>query len=176
MADTTANIPERFAADALDALSHVDEILAPAPGKIGFAELYAYAVDPAHEPAERMLSALDRDAALRADFQRLLKNTARYYMPQVAAASSGALDSREVDGCRIVFKSSRADPNQLYVIVEATADKTFEPEILFVQFPDGRTRRTELGGGRDGRTQILLDRTSEIAQGLMDINTEVYVK
>ncbi len=174
--NTTTNATERFATEALDTLSHVDEILTPAPGKVAFADLYAYAVDPGHEPADRLLDALDTDTGLQADFQRLLKNTARYYMPEVAAASTGALDSREVDGCKILFKSSRADPDQVYVIVEATADKTFAPEMLFVQFPDGRTRRTELGGGRDGRTQILLDRASEIAQGLMDINTEVYVK
>ena len=176
MADTPNSATARFAVEALDALAHVDEILAPAPGKVGFAELYAYAVDPAHEPAPQLLDALDHDAGLQADFQKLLKNTARYYMPEVAAASTGALESREVDGCRILFKSSRAAPDQVYVIIEATADRTFQPEILFVQFPDGRTRRTELGAASAGRTQILLDRTSEIAQGLMDINTEVYVK
>lgn len=176
MADTPPNATARFAAEALDALAHVDEVLAPAPGKVGFADLYAYAVDPAHQPTPRLLDALDRDAGLQADFQRLLKNTARYHMPEVAAASTGALESREADGCRIRFKASRADAEQVYVIVEATADATFTPEILFVTYPDGRTRRAELAGGRDGKVQILLDRNSEIAQGLMDINTEVYVK
>lgn len=176
MADATPNPTLRFATEALDALSQIDKVLAPAPGKVGFADLYAYAVDPAHEPAPQLLDALDRDTGLQADFQRLLKNTARYYMPEVAAASSGVLETREVDGCRIRFKESRADADQVYVIVEATADASFVPEILFVTFPDGRTRRAELGGGRDGRVQILLERGSEIAQGLMDINTEVYVK
>jgi len=174
MADTPAT--ERFAAEALDTLAQVDDIMRPAPGRVGFADLHAYAVDPHHQPSDKLLDALDTDAGLQADFQRLLRNTARYYMPEVAAASSGALETREVDGCRITFKSSRADPDQLYVIVEATADKSFTPEILFVQFPDGRTRRAALEGARDGRVQILLERGSEIAQGLLDIATEVYVK
>jgi len=180
MADTVTDTTHRFAEAALDTMDHVDRLLdggaTAAAGKIAFADLYAYAVDPNHEPADRLLNALDTDAGLQADFQRLLRNTARYYMPEVAAASSGTLESREVDGCRIVFRPSRADPDQLYVIVEATADKAFNPEVLFVQFADGRSRRAPLPGAQNGKVQILLDRNSDIATGLLDISTEVYVK
>ena len=62
------------------------------------------------------------------------------------------------------------------MIVEVSTDKTFEPEILFVQFPDGRMRRAPLGISQNGRVQILLERDTEIAEGLLDIATEVYVK
>jgi len=180
MADTSPETTLRFAEATLDTIDHMDKLLGgsgqAAADKVAFADLYAYAIDPNHEPADQLLDALDRNTGLQADFQRLLRNTARYYMPEVAAASTGALESREVDGCRIIFKPSKADPDQLYVIVEATADKSFNPEILFVQFSDGRSRRAALAGAQNGRVQILLDRGSEIAQGLLDISTEVYVK
>jgi hypothetical protein len=177
MADSTAKATNRFASEVMDTIASVDRLLATGPsGKISFADLYAYAINPLYEPAKGLLDELDRDTNLQADFQRLLRNTARYHLPEVAAASTGILESREGKGCRIILKSSRADPNHLYVIVEVSTDKTFEPEILFVQFPDGRMRRAPLGISQNGRVQILLERDTEIAEGLLDIATEVYVK
>lgn len=179
MADTTPSSTEQFAEAALDTLSNMDELLGGAPDgtdKVAFGDLYAYAVDPHHVPADNVLHALDRDAGLQADFQRLLENTSRYHLPEVAAASTGALEGREIAGCRIAFRPSRANPDQLYVIIEATADKTFKPAIIFVKFSDGRTRRLELPDSQNGKAQVLLETNSEIARGLLDIATEVYVK
>ncbi len=169
----------RFAEEVLDALSAVDGLLEPgAAGKTekgGFSELYSYAIDPAQQPGQRTLAALERDVRVQADFQRLLKNTSRYHLPEVAAASTGVLEGRKIQGCSLVFHPSRADDGQIYVIIESIADRNFLPKLLFVCHADGRSQRLALPEGRDGRVQILLERDSDIVRGLLDVNTEVYL-
>ncbi len=177
MADQTRH--PAFVETTLEALTTIDRIMTPpesGPAKASPSALYAYAVDPAYDPAPALLDILDHDAAVQADFERLLSNNARYHMPRVAAASSGDIERREAEGCRIAFRPSKADPEQIYVIIETHADAASAPEMLFIRFTDGRTRRTTLPRPQNGRIQLLLERHSETAEGLLDINTEVYLK
>ncbi|MBT3765050.1 MAG: hypothetical protein HOF84_04290 [Rhodospirillales bacterium] len=145
-------------------------------GKIAFAELYAYATDPNFSPAPDLLKALDDDAQLSADFQRLLANTSMLYMPQVAAASSGERQYREADGCRITFKESRADPNQMFVIFELVDKQATPPSIMFICHSDNSCRRVVLSDAIEGRIQLLVDKDSHIVRGLSEVSTEVYLR
>ena len=47
--------------------------------------------------------------------------------------------------------------------------------MLFVRHPDGSTDRVELPDFQNRRAQLLLDRQSSQARGLMDTKAEVYV-
>lgn len=145
------------------------------PPAVGFAEVYAYATDPRHQPRAELLSALDGDLRVRRDFEALLRNISVYWMPQVAAASSGKISAREVDGCRMEFRASKADEDQVFVIIELN-DKSASPRCLFVCGKNGPVRRLDLPEARDGRLQLLLDGESEIAVALRDVESEVFLR
>ena len=142
---------------------------------IGFSEIHAYATRPDHSPSDALLRALDSDGRVRRDFEALLKNVSVYWMPQVAAASSGDVLTREIDGCRMTFRASRADPDQIFVIIEFT-DTSARPSTLFVCGQDKPMSKVELPVARDGRIQLLLDANSDAVKGLRDIATEVFLR
>ena len=110
------------------------------------------------------------------DFQRLLSNTSTIRMPQVAAASSGERTYREADGCKIMFKESRADPAQVFIIIELINKQAVPPTMMFICHPDDSCRRVILGDSVDGRIQLLVDRDSHIVRGLSEVSTEVYLR
>lgn len=118
---------------------------------------------------------LEGDAGLRRDFRRLLGKTALAYMPRVAAASSGEIRQRSGDNCRIRFEPSRAEPDQVYVIIEFTLGEGGLPVSLFVCDSDNRCDKFPLPRGRDGVIQLLLERDSDLLAKLRDINTEIYL-
>ena len=178
MADQANASSQQFTEAALAALLTTDQLLtapAGAPGLVSPSEMYAYATDAGYQPSTGLLEALDNRPDIRASFHRLLDNTARYHLPQVAAASSGQIEQRESQGCKFSFRPSRADPSQMYVIIENTRDMDFAPKILFVCNRNGATSRTELPAAQNGRVQLLLERDSDMAKGLLDIKTEVYM-
>ncbi len=148
--------------------------LSESGGTIAFSRLYAYATGSrAEDPGVE--AALARDGALRKDFQRLLERAAVYYVPQVAAASSGRVSVREGAGCRIRLEPSKAEAGQVYVIVEL-ADKAAQPMTMFVVDGDGQTLRLPLPAARDGVIQILAAEGSELVTALGDLKSEVYLR
>ena len=167
-----------FVRQALDAAALAARLTGPAgrPAAIGFAELYAYATDPAHVPRAELLLVLDEDERLRADFAALLRTTASIRLPQAAAASSGALSAREAEGCRISFRESKADAAQIYVIIELADTSAPAPGSLFVCGADQTVRKIALPEAQDGRIQLLLEADSDLVQGLRDIDTEVFLR
>ena len=128
-----------FAEEVVEALSLLDALDEPAAAKpVSFAELYAYATDPGRRARPQLLDALAASPRLRADLQRLLSNTAVFSLPQVAAASSGVIERREGDGCRIEFRASRADPGQVYVIINLDERTPKTPSTLIIYGSEGR--------------------------------------
>jgi hypothetical protein len=142
---------------------------------IGFSEIYAYATRPDHSPSAALLRALDSAGPVRRDFEALLKNISVYWMPQVAAASSGEVSTREIDGCRMTFRASKADAGQIFVIIEFM-DKSAHPSALFVCGQHKPMSKVELPEVRDGRIQLLLNADSNTVKGLRDIATEVFLR
>ena len=161
----------------LESLATLDDILTSpsnGPTKVHPQALYAYATDPDYQPDATLEYLLTTDAKTLADFQRMLKNTARYFMPRMAAASSGDIDMREVDGLEIQFRQSHANSDQVYTILK-TVDIDASPKILLVKQANGKIARLTLPKFLSGQAQILLERQDPILIGLMDINSEVYV-
>lgn len=160
--------------DAADMADHLVKAEGQTP-IIGFAEIHAYATRPDHIPSDALLRALESDNRVRRDFEALLKNVSAYWMPQVAAASSGEVSTREIDGCRMTFRASKADEAQIFVIIEFT-DKSARPNALFVCGQDKPMSKVELPEARDGRIQLLLEADSDTLKGLRDVATEVFLR
>ena len=165
-----------FAERVATTLGTLDAMTAP-PAKraVGFSELYAYATNPGIEPSVALTTALSTDEILRANLRRILANTAIGRLPQVAAASSGAIDSREGDGCRIEIKPSRANAGQIYILITLAENWARTPTALFVYSPEGRGTKVALPDSQDGKIQLLVESDSEVARALRDIATEVYL-
>ena len=143
--------------------------------KVTLGRLYGYAsgAEAGADPElERLLA---ENQGLRRDFRRLLSKTAVVHMPRVAAASSGEISQRSGANCRIRFEPSRAEPDQVYVIIEFTGAEDFALASLFVCDGDNRCDKFSLPAARDGIVQLLLERESELLAKLRDINTEIYL-
>ena len=143
--------------------------------KITISRLYAYATGVDSEADPELERLLGEDLETRHDFRRLLQKTAKWHMPQVAAASTGAINQRVGVNCRIRFESSRAEPDQTYVIIETTDNDMPAPVALFVCDAGDSCDRFPLPQGRDGVIQLLLARDSKLLAKLRDINTEIYL-
>ena len=166
-----------FAENIVEALSVLDALDEPTAvtTAVPFSELYAYAIDPGERPRPELLNALATSPRLRADLNRLLGNPAIVHLPQVAAASTGEIKEREGGGCHIEFRASRADADQIYVIISLEKKVTRTPSTLIICDPMGCCVKVALPAAREGRIQLLLDTESDIANSLRDISTEVYI-
>ncbi len=148
----------------------------PARGRpIGLDRLYAYAVEPGREDAE-LERELGANPDLGATFQRILDRTALHRLPRVAAASPGAITSRDGAGCRIRFQESRAEPDQTYIIIEIGDSGAAPPAHVFIVDEDGQCRKFALPEARGGVIQFLVERDSALLAGLLDIKTEVFLR
>ncbi len=170
------------AEELFGAISTAGDLLRPSPdrdgaaGTVPFSALYAYATDPHGAVDEEMELALGRDPRLVAEFRRILEKTVAWRLPRVAAASSRPIMGREGEGCRIRFRTSHAEPDQTYIIIELTGNHATGPTALFIVHPEQGCRRFALPAARDREIQFLADRNSELLQGLLDINTEVFLR
>ena len=163
--------------NTLSAMATFDEVFMPPQNrktKVHPQTLFAYATDPCFTATTKLENLLETDVNASADLQRMLKNTARHCMPKMAAASSGDIECREINGMKIEFRQSQANKNQIYVLLKAL-DIDAPPKILFVKDPKGSVRRLVLPDFKSGRGQLILERGDPIFIGLMDINSEVYI-
>ncbi len=143
---------------------------------IGFRRLHAYATGSGDIEDSELTRALAEDENLRADLHALLAKTALNHLPEVAAASSGELSSRESAGCRIRIEPSRAEPDQAYVIIELVDREAPFPTMLFTFNAEGRSDTLALPEGRDGVVQVLLDADAPVLESLKDHAAEVFLR
>jgi len=118
---------------------------------------------------------LATDSNVSADFERLLENRATAYFPRAAAAAStGAMEQRQVAGARIFLRPSHADDDQVYLIV-ALDDPTAAPQMLIALRSGEAPERAQLPGFKNGRAQLLLDKSAALVQAFQDVNAEIYL-
>lgn len=158
-----------------DAVRDVVAAAGSATPALSFARLYDYATGAADSDGQ-IDQALQASPRLRADLRLLLGKVAINTLPEVAAAGSGDLESRETDQCRIRIEPSRAEPDQVYVIIELVDPAAPLPSVLFTCTTDDRSNRIDLPEGRDGVIQVLLDRTAPVLTSLRDHKAEVYLR
>ena len=98
--------------------SATDADISPSPCRLPFAALYAALQRPGPLPAA-VSRALREDRRLRDDFALLLQRHARLHVPRAAAAAGrDALRRREVGGFTVRIVESRANSDQVYLLVE----------------------------------------------------------
>lgn len=143
-----------------------------APAPISFGRLYSFATgaDSADDPDLRQ--ALRDNPRLCQDLDRLLESTALCRFPRVAAASSGAVESREEKGFRITLHPSRAEAGQVYLLIRL--QEPIAPRTLIVR--RGNTyEKHALPEARDGVIQVLTEEGSPLVRAVRDIGTEIFL-
>lgn len=162
---------------ALDGLSRLAPDAARVEdARLGFGALYRFATDPAAAMSPELDSALGASARLRADLRRLMEKARSGERLFAAAAASGAIASRAGRCFHMTLCRSRADEQQVYVIIRLS-DKALEaPRALFVIDDANRCRKVPLPPPSHDTIQILMDADSEIVAALRHPDTEVFVR
>lgn len=163
-----------IARDSLDRLTGGES--ATAPPVASFHDIYHYATDPAMTPSADLSRALATDARAREDLCCLLARVAPYRQITRAAASSGAVTMRSGTGFEITLRESRADRDQLYLIIKLASTANPAPGTLFVIGDDEGCRKVALPRPTDGVIQLLLDMTSDLAGALCNPKTDVFLR
>jgi hypothetical protein len=156
-------------------LSQIDEFLAPSENQsaISPSVLFAYANGAENTNVER---ALGENPVLRRVYRKMLENAAVYYVPEAMAASSDNIVAREGKGCRIRMEPSRAEPNQVYVIIELSGNEKVAPTTLVVCDVESNCSRFPLPKVREGVAQIIADRDADLVRLLSDPKTEAFIR
>ena len=167
---------------AFDALTTLDEIAAAkhAEGsgerRVGFGDVYAYVTEPGRPMSTQLREAIEADARLRGDLLRLLAKTAGYRCPRSAAAGTKVLESRHGQGFAIRLRPSRAEPSQVYVVIELLDPVAEAPKALFIaQHPEGLLKQA-LPDVRGGTVQLLAEVESDLIRALRNPRSEVFLR
>lgn len=163
-----------FTARAL--LREVDTRSRPQEPWVSFGELYRQAIQPDQALAPRVQQALREQKGLREDFQRLLEKTALYHLPRAAAASTGPVTLREVEGFRIRLLPSRAQPDQVFVMIELPEGFAVAPQSLLILETGGNCQKHPLPAPQDGRIQLLTESASDLAEGIRSHQAEIFLQ
>jgi len=143
-------------------------------GAISASRLLAYARGLVTGDGE-IDTALKANANLRKAFRQMIRDAALFALPEAMAASSDELPSRETQGCKLSLKPSRAEENQLYLIVETSDFTRGSPTVLVVCGREDETSRIDLPPPRNGVMQVILERESDIVKLLIDPKSEAFL-
>ena len=163
-----------IAGESLHSLTARDHVTTPPV--VSFHDIYRYATDPAVAPSATLTRALATDARAREDLRCLLARVAPYRPVTRAAASSGAVTTRSGTGFEIILRESRADRDQLYLIIKLASTVIPAPGTLFVIGDSEGCRKVPLPKPIDGVIQLLLDTASDLAGALCNPKTDVFLR
>ncbi len=173
---------KNLAEQAFDALGTLDELATASHAeenrgrRVGFGDIYAYVNEPGRAMSGPLRAALEADARLRDDLMRLLAKTAGYHGPRSAAAGTKALESRQGQGFAIRLRQSRAEPSQVYVVIELLDPGAEAPKALFIaRHPEGLLKQA-LPEVRGGTVQLLAEAGSDLIRALRDPGSEVFLR
>ncbi|MDA1323146.1 MAG: hypothetical protein O3C34_00230 [Proteobacteria bacterium] len=163
-----------IARESLDGLTARDH--ATMKPVVSFHDIYRYATDPAVTPSTDLARALATDARAREDLRCLLARVAPYRPVSRAAASSGTVTTRSGSGFEISLRESRADPDQLYLIIKLANTAIPAPGTLFVIGDGDGCRKVPLPKPIGGVIQLLLDTGSDLVGALCNPKTDVFLR
>ncbi len=177
------NVPEgknlEAAKDVFADLSGVNELLSDVcvkSGQISPATLFAHANGQGAAFDAGVKAALANNPSLRTVYRKFLDQASAYYVPEAMAASSEALLERIGKGCRIRMEQSRAQSEQIYVIVELEEAQGGAPSALVICDTDLSCATYELPAFRDGIAQLIAERGSELVRLLNNPKTEAFLR
>jgi len=163
-----------IARDTLDTVTSACRV--EIPPVVSFHDIYRYATDPGAAPSASLIAALETDARAREDLRCLLARVAPYQPVARAAASSGPVTTRRGSGFEISLRESRADRDQLYLIIKLASSALPAPGTLFLIGDSDGCRKVPLPKPIDGVIQLLLDTASDLAGALCNPKTDVFLR
>ena len=144
-------------------------------GEVGSRQLYAYAKN-LNRGDTVIEDQLKSNPNLRAALRKIIKNLSQYHLPEAMAASTEELQDRIGKDCHIRFEESRAVPDQFDVFVEMVKDKSAIPSCLIVCDEDLNCHQFDLPAMRQGVSQLISDRNSELLVLLSNPKSEVFLR
>ncbi|SCA58267.1 hypothetical protein MTBPR1_90114 [Candidatus Terasakiella magnetica] len=135
--------------------------------------LYAYV---AGRKDDELAQALKTQLGLRRAYRDLLKRMSYFHMPQALAASTDDYPTRHCEGCVIRLQASRAQSDQLYLIIELSDQRGNMPQSLSVFGSDEACETLDLPPARNGVIQTIIDKNSPLARLLGDPKTEIFLR
>lgn len=162
------------ARDTLDKLS--EKAVERRGSAVCFHDIYRFATDPQVTASAALTFELATNKRVRADLSRLLRHTAPLQQMTRAAASSGAITTRQGSGFEMTLRESRADRDQIYLIIRLREIPCPSPTTLFVINDGAGCNKVMLPAPVDGVIQMLLDVTSDLATSLCDPKTDVFLR
>lgn len=142
---------------------------------VSFYDLYALATGQNTKPLAQINRALLANPVLNRNLQSLIRQHALATSPKVAAASSGVLHERQGEGFRLLLKSSKADPAQVYIQIQLTREYKHNPQVIIVRGTDGEMVCFNLPDPDDQFYQWLHSTDSGLVRALRDRETELYL-
>ena len=167
------------AKDAFADLSGVNELVSgdgALSAQVSPAMLFAHANGQGSEFDGSVKEALARNPRLRTIYRKFLDQGCAFYLPEAMAASSEAFLDRRGKGCRIRMEQSRAQSDQIYVIVELEDTAGDTPSALVICDTDLSCTTYELPAFRGGIAQLIAERESELVKLLNNPKTEAFLR
>jgi hypothetical protein len=159
-----------------DGLTSDDAIQDAAAPSMAISRLYTVVANPGAALPADVAAAMLRQPRLRAVYRELLARAATFHIPESMAASTDDLAIRAGDGCRIRFEASRAEPDQIYVIVELDDPSGPPPSGLVFCDVENFCASLELTGWRNGVVQLIVERDSDILRLARDPKSMAFLR
>lgn len=149
--------------------------LMTARGQAGLAlsRIYGYVQGT---PDDVVAKAVHTDLSVRRVYQKLLRAEALFHMPQALAASSEDYPERHCAGCRVRLQTSRAQDDQLYLIIELADHRLDRPTRLNLFGVGDVFASVDLPAQRNGVIQTILNKDSPQVRLLADPKTEIILR
>ena len=135
---------------------------------VGFQDLYSAAVQPEVAIDSRIADALENNPKLRADFETLLQQTGIAWFPAAAAAETGRLDERDEASVLIRIRPSKANENQVYVLIRLKEPSAVQPNAIIGLPPEGSPIKKTLPEAVDNMFQLLMQRDEPLIRAIQD--------
>ncbi|MDV7338353.1 hypothetical protein RYZ26_02010 [Terasakiella sp. A23] len=144
-----------------------------APGAIAASRVFAYVMGREDADVKQVLQS---NLSIRRIYRTLLKQNAYFHIPQALAASSEDYPERHGDGCIIRLQASRAQEDQLYLIIELADQRRDMPHTLSVFGAGDEMETLDLPAARNGVIQTIIDKNANLANLLADPKTETFLR
>ncbi len=144
-------------------------------GAIAASRIYGYVMGREDQAVKQ---AVQDNLNIRRIYRSLLQQNAYFHIPQALAASTDEYPERHGDGCVIRLQASRAQEDQLYLIIELADQRREMPKVLSVfASADGEDMASlDLPAARNGVIQTIIDKNSDLAKLLADPKTETFLR
>ena len=134
--------------------------------RFGVAEIVQFLNDPSHSLTAEEQRALFTDPRLRADYRSLKAQATTFELPALAAASSGAVNSRRFEGGSVSIHPSRV-PGQIYVILRFSSPSVAPRMMLLESTTGDLVKRALPSADQQGEVMMVLNERSEADAGFL---------